>query len=381
MIRKITNTPRDYAWGSKDLISDYFGIEPTGKPMAEIWFGTHPGSPTRLSGSDQTLLELRGEPLSFLFKILAAGQPLSLQAHPTREQALEGFARENAAGIALDSELRNYKDDQHKPEMVVALTDFRALTGFREATETEVLFAKLQLHASEALASQIQLWRDLLAESIEKLFSYLLGQRGKNLLLIEDLLVAASNARASAVEFEGNLELLPELQRLYPGDPGVVISLMLNFVELREFEALQLGAGNIHAYLSGLSLEVMAASDNVLRGGLTPKHIDAQELVKVLNFTGGQVPTLQARKVANGVYEYARAVADYQLYRFELSGQNLLADLNLPSDSIAICTSGEVTIYDSQGETLTIKRGEAAYLADARLFSLSGNGVIFLATN
>ena len=145
MIRKITNSARDYAWGSKNLISDYFGIEPTGQPMAEIWFGTHPGSPTRLLGSEQTLIELRGKPLSFLFKILAAGQPLSLQAHPTVEQAREGFARENAAGIPLDSENRNYKDDQHKPEMVVALTPFRALTGFREASETEVLLAKLQL--------------------------------------------------------------------------------------------------------------------------------------------------------------------------------------------------------------------------------------------
>lgn len=381
MIRKITNSARDYAWGSKDLISDYFGIQSTGKPMAEIWFGTHPGSPTRVVDSEQTLIDLRGKPLSFLFKILAAGQPLSLQAHPTLEQAREGFARENAAGIAIDSEVRNYKDDQHKPEMVVALTPFRALTGFREATETEVLLAKLQLHATGEMAVQLQLWRDLLAESIERLFTYLLEQRGTGVLLTEELVSTAERTLDSAPEFAGNLTLLPELQQLYAQDPGIVISLMLNFVELGEFEALQLGAGNIHAYLSGLSLEVMAASDNVLRGGLTPKHIDSAELIKVLNFTGAEVPKLHAKKIANGIFEYPRAVSDYQLYRFELTGQNLLADLNLPSDSIAICTSGEVSIYDSLGDTATIKRGEAAYLADARLFTLSGNGVIFVATN
>lgn len=349
--------------------------------MAEIWFGTHPGSPTRVVDSEQTLIELRGQPLSFLFKILAAGQPLSLQAHPTREQAREGFARENAAGIAIDSEVRNYKDDQHKPEMVVALTPFRALTGFREATQTEVLLAKLQLHASGLMAEQLQLWRDLLAESIERLFTYLLQQRGTGVLLTDELVVTAERTLDSAPEFAGNLTLLRELQRLYPQDPGIVISLMLNFVELSEFEALQLGAGNIHAYLSGLSLEVMAASDNVLRGGLTPKHIDSTELIKVLNFSGAEVPKLNAKKIANGIFEYPRSVSDYQLYRFELSGQNLLADLNLPSDSIAICTSGEVAIYDSLGETATIKRGEAAFLADARLFTLSGNGIIFIATN
>ena len=349
--------------------------------MAEIWFGTHPGSPTRLLGSEQTLIELRGKPLSFLFKILAAGQPLSLQAHPTVEQAREGFARENAAGIPLDSENRNYKDDQHKPEMVVALTPFRALTGFREATETEVLLAKLQLQSSKPMASQLQIWRDLLGESIESLFTYLLQQRGNDVLLTDELVDTAARTLESAPEFAGNLTLLPELQQLYAKDPGIAISLMLNYVELKEFEALQLGAGNIHAYLSGLSLEVMAASDNVLRGGLTPKHIDSAELIKVLNFSGGEVPKLHAKKIGNGIFEYPRAVSDYQLYRFELSGHNLLADLNLPSDSIAICTSGEVAIYDSQGDAVTIKRGEAAYLADAKLFSLTGNGIVFVATN
>ena len=349
--------------------------------MAEIWFGTHPGSPTRLLGSEQTLIELRGKPLSFLFKILGAGQPLSLQAHPTVEQAREGFARENAAGIALDSENRNYKDDQHKPEMVVALTPFRALTGFREASETEVLLAKLQLQSSKPMASQLQIWRDLLGESIESLFTYLLQQRGNDVLLTDELVDTAARTLDSAPEFAGNLTLLPELQQLYAKDPGIAISLMLNYVELKEFEALQLGAGNIHAYLSGLSLEVMAASDNVLRGGLTPKHIDSAELIKVLNFSGGEVPKLHAKKIGNGIFEYPRAVSDYQLYRFELSGQNLLADLNLPSDSIAICTSGEVAIYDSQVDAVTIKRGEAAYLADAKLFSLTGNGIVFLATN
>lgn len=348
--------------------------------MAEIWFGTHPGSPAKMVSTSETLLEFRKQPLPYLLKVLAAGQPLSLQAHPTIEQAKAGFAYENAAGISLDDPKRNYKDENHKPEMIVALTDFRALTGFREATASEVLLAKLQQHATGELAEQLQIWRDLLADSIDKLFAHLLSQ-GTLGDLTRDLAEVARKALAEASEFRGNLELLNELENLYPGDPGIVVSLLLNYVELEPLEALQLPAGNIHAYLSGLGLELMAASDNVLRGGLTPKHIDVPELIKVLNFTGAEVPVLEAKKLARGLFEYPRTVPDYSFYRLEVSGENLLADLNLASDSIAICTSGEVQIYDSVGETETLKRSEAVFLSGARLFSVTGNGVLFIATN
>lgn len=381
MIRKIANTARDYAWGSTSLIPDYFGIPATGKPMAEIWFGTHEGSATKVVGEGISLLDLRGQKLSYLLKILAAGMPLSLQAHPSREQAIEGFARENAAGLALNDPKRNYKDDQPKPEMVVALTEFRALTGFREESRTHLLFAELAQFATGELADEIQLWRDLLGDSIEKLFSYLLSNRGSYAATVAALVECASEAASHESDFKKSFELVSELQKHFESDPGIVVSLMMNYLELQPYEALQLPAGNIHAYVSGLSVEIMAASDNVMRGGLTEKHVDLDELKKILAFEGIDIPKLEARKLANGLFQYPRLTSEYGLYRIEVSGGNLLADLDLPSGSIALCTSGEITIFDSQGETLAIKRGEAAYLADARLFSFLGNGVAFVATS
>lgn len=381
MITKLVNSARDYAWGSKNLISDFFGTAPTGKPMAEIWYGTHPGSLTKLANEDSTLLDLREQPLTYLLKILAAAQPLSLQAHPNREQAQLGFATENALGLPIDSPDRNYKDDQPKPEMVVALTEFKALCGFREETSSHALLAKLALNASPELALEINHWRDLLAESLQVLFEYLISQRTNLGQICADLVQTAEITRAAAPEFAGSLDLVCELNKIYPGDPGVVISLLMNFVELKPMESLQLPAGNIHAYVSGLAIELMAASDNVLRGGLTQKHIDDVELSKVLSFVGQEQPIVHAKRILNGLFEYPRMAEEFQLYRIEVSGENLLADLELPNGCIAICTAGSVSIFDSQGVTETLALSEVAYLADARLFSFTGNGTLFIATN
>ncbi len=363
MIRKITNRARDYAWGSKTLISDYFGLPATGQPMAEIWFGTHPGSPTFLADEPQTsLLEaLHNQPLPYLLKILAADQPLSIQAHPNSAQAVEGFARENAAGLALDAFNRNYKDDKHKPEMMVALVDgFEALCGFRDQNEAQAAFAG---------------FGPLLTE-----FAELLSQpAGLKLAFTRAFEVGPEIADITAA-LARQSPLAARLEALYPSDPGIIVAMLMNHVTLRAGEALYLPAGNIHAYLCGLGVEIMAASDNVLRGGLTPKHIDVAELLSVVDFHSLEVEVLKAQNVLSGLARYRADCPDFALYRVDVTGANVLADLKLDRDAIVLCTGGEIAVSDSLGERVVLRRSEAAIVtADAKFVSLAGSGTAFLA--
>jgi len=387
LIRKIANQARAYAWGSSTLIPEYFNLPATGGPMAEVWFGTHAGSLPTVADTQQDLLAFReGKQLPFLLKILAAGEPLSIQAHPNKEQAVAGFERENALGLALDDPKRNYRDDHHKPEMIVALTPFRALTGFRPLVDIIVSFQRivmqaqnLDLHVLEAAAAD---WVQVLRQSgIEVLFAGLLN-RPENLddACQQLSVLAKANRGINNVESK-NLEIVPLLQEQYPGDPGVVISQLLNLVELEPLQAVELGAGNVHCYLEGLGIEIMASSDNVLRGGLTQKHIDVTELRSIVDFASLEIEPMEAATEVNGLYRYPSEAEDYLLYRIEVGGQNLLADLTLTNDSIVLCTAGELAVGDSTGEREVLQKGEAAYLSGAKFYSFSGSGTAFLATS
>ena len=277
MFVEITNSPRDYAWGSTTLIPELLGVAPDGRPQAELWLGTHPGSPSRVVGRDGDLRDLVGE-LPFLLKILAAGTPLSLQAHPTTAQAQAGFARENAAGVPLDAPHRNYKDPYAKPEMVYALSDeFRALCGFRPVAETRAVLDAVRPGLLPGLRSDADL---------PAVFAWLLSGDPE----VADVVAAVEAlSRDADGDSWATVRLLAEH---YPGDPGVAISLLLHTVVLRAGEALYLPAGNIHAYLSGLGIELMGPSDNVLRCGLTPKHVDVPELRRIVDFAPVADPRL-----------------------------------------------------------------------------------------
>jgi mannose-6-phosphate isomerase len=379
VIFKITNTARDYAWGSRTLIPEYFGIAETGRPMAEIWFGTHEGSPARLVDEQALLLgKLNGKQLPFLLKILAAESPLSIQAHPNSVQASEGFARENAAGIGLQASDRNYKDDRHKPEMIVALSEFEALCGFKSQKQIRNLLESMldPTEVSEGFKTIVKHWLELFAseDGLHKLFVDIVNRRG-NLDGVNAELTEQANLSAQ-------FELAARLNILYPGDPGVIIALLMNHVWLEPGEALFLPAGNIHAYLSGLGVEVMASSDNVLRGGLTPKHIDAAELEHVLDFAPFEVDLVKTRELSKGLFEFVTPVDDFILYRAELSGEVVMADLNIPGASIILCTAGEVAVSNSIEERVVLRRGEAAFIGDdAKKFSLAGSGTAYLATS
>lgn len=380
MLLKITNQARDYAWGSHTLISDYFGIPATGKPMAEIWYGTHPVSPAVLEGEPEITLteKLKGHQLSFLLKILAADQALSIQAHPNSDQAQRGFIRENQMGIELDAPNRNYRDDRHKPEIIVALSDFEALCGFRPITEIEELLDDIRTHsqASVALVEMSAGWLRLLNgdDGLQKLFGDIANRRGNFDGIAAEL--------SSMADFDSRFVLAEQLNKIYPGDPGVLLALFMNRVFLEPGESLFLPAGNIHAYLSGLGVEVMASSDNVLRGGLTTKHIDVPELEVVLNFTPVPVPKVRPVELSSGLIHYPCDTDDFLLYRMEPNGQRMMAEISLPGESIILCTAGEVAISNSVEESQVLRRGEAAYLSgEARYFNLSGSGTAFLAAS
>jgi mannose-6-phosphate isomerase len=382
LLVKIANQPRNYAWGSRTLIADYFGpqIPATNEPMAEIWFGTHPGSASVLAENPERTLvsELGGKELKFLLKILAADQPLSIQSHPNSSQAKAGFERENSQGISLDAKNRNYKDDQPKPEMIVALSEFEALCGFKPIDEIDALLEDMETHTgvSEGFRTISANWRKLLHETdgLKKVFTDISHRKG-NL----DGFTAELTAMA---DFEARFALAERLNLLYPGDPGVILALLMNHVFLEPGQALFLDAGNVHAYLSGLGVEVMAASDNVLRGGLTPKHIDVDELERVVDFRAGKITPVIPREIVQGLTEYPCNTDAFLLYKAEPSGDRVLADLNMPGESIILCTAGEIALSNSLDERVILRRGEAAYMSsEAKLFTISGSGTAFLATS
>ena len=382
MLVKLTNQALDYAWGSKDLIPDYFGIEATGKPMAEIWFGTHDGSPTKVSGLEISLHDLlsaqgRADRLPFLLKILAAGAPLSIQAHPNPEQALAGFAKENAAGIEISAANRNYKDDKAKPEMIVALTkSFEALVGFADPRLVIEKFAEL-LEATESakLKTVLNRWITWLAEpeGIAKVTLDSLSSADCDDAFITDLIDAAEQCPSL-------VDLVSHLAFHHGTDRGIATALLLNHMVLSQGEAVFVPAGMPHAYLAGLGVEVMLASDNVLRGGLTPKHIDVAELSEVLVCEPTSPVVTRTKTLAVGFERFDLPTPEFEFYRAQVGSNNMLVDLNLPGDAIVLCTQGAVAVSSSKEEREVINAGEAAFISgDARTFSLSGNGTAFIA--
>jgi mannose-6-phosphate isomerase len=385
MIR-VENTPRDYAWGSTTEIANLRGVAPSGKPEAELWLGTHPGSPTRVvdpgeSEGAQTLPEYlhnRGEqPLPYLLKILAAAHPLSIQAHPSPQQARDGFARENAAGIPVDAPHRNYRDDAHKPELIYALSEnFEALCGVREIDATVAELEHLAAANAQACASTSAL----------AAFTHELLSRGEEAISWAlNWALTADNAAALVAEISiaGALvkdELLVELAQDYPGDPGIVIALLLNRVRLTKGQALYLPTGNMHAYIRGLGIELMAASDNVLRGGLTSKHIDVPELLSVVSDKVVPVPILEPVHVGAGIDLFVPDVPDFVLAHVEVTlDSSHLDTLALTRHAIATCTFGKVTITGSLSN-ITLNRGQNAFISgQEQELTFAGAGELFIA--
>jgi mannose-6-phosphate isomerase len=419
----ITNTPRDYAWGSRTAIAELLGSRPSGGPEAELWLGAHAGSPSRILdpsavGGARTLADwiaadpatalgplqagLRdgdGPYLPFLLKILAAASPLSLQAHPTIERARSGFALEDEAGVPADAAHRNYKDTLHKPELIYALSErFDALCGFRDVGEVRAVLAGLADRDERTPGARRDLFDRMLtalgadgdddgigaddndSRGLRAVFEWLSAGGDDVAALVERVIPAARDLAEEGSGFERELAVVALLAEAYPGDPGIVTSLLLNSVSLRRGEALYLPAGNIHAYLEGLGVELMAASDNVLRGGLTPKHVDVAELLEVLEFTPLPVPFLSPETPQPGVEVFRPDVPDFLLVRVALGDAVDTASAPLNGPAIAVCTAGRITVTGATAES-SVARGESVYVTpDEGKLTFSGQGELFLAT-
>ena len=380
MLIEISNTPRDYAWGSPTLIAELEGRTPSGAPEAEVWFGDHPGSPALVhDGSDRTLDTWLGEHaaaagvpvrLPYLLKLLAAGAPLSIQVHPSKEQAVAGFAREEAAGVPRDAGDRNYKDDNHKPEVIVALSDtFTALAGLRDLDATRRLLATLgDGEGVRALRARLDATEP--AAALRAAIGWALGEA--DAASIEQIIEAAASAESE--EFAAESRLTRTLASAYPGDPGVVVALLMNLVELKRGEAIFVPAGVLHAYVAGLGVEIMAASDNVLRGGLTPKHIDVAELLALVDFRPAAPPVLAARAAGEGVEIFAPGIPDFSLAHVREAGA-----VDLDGVSIVVSVGGEAVVTGTSGTSIALAPGRAAvFTPDESPVTVAG-GDVFVA--
>lgn len=370
MLLSLSNVPRDYAWGSTSLLADLEGREATGAPEAEVWFGDHPGDPADVDGAT-TLDAVTGGKLPYLLKLLAAADPLSIQVHPTIAQARNGWRREEA--LAADDPTRNYRDANHKPELIVALSErFEALGGLRPVADTLRLLKSLDESAGvSALRSRLDGLSD--EDALRDAVGWLLS--GEAQREVDEIIAAL--AAASSDEFDAELEAVRGIAKRYPGDPGVVVALLMNYIVLGRGEAIFLRAGLLHAYVSGLGVEIMAASDNVLRGGLTPKHIDVPELLSVLDTTPGEVPVLAAAS-SGAVTAYPVDVPDFALRRVVLSGEPLSLDVAGPA--IVLATGGEISVTGTDADAIAVPIGSAVFATeDETSLTLSGTGEAFVA--
>ncbi|PKI91266.1 mannose-6-phosphate isomerase, class I [Actinomycetales bacterium SN12] len=380
MFLEIDNTPRDYAWGLIDGVAHVRGTAPTGRKEAELWLGAHPSAPSAVVGDapwpalDAWERET-GATLPFLLKVLCAAEPLSLQAHPSTAQAKEGFERENALGIPLDAPNRTYRDPHAKPEMIVALHDgFEALCGFRPLADVrDDLQTLAGLIDDSAASSALSTWQQHLggADGIRNAFLWLLsGDESLPALVAAVTEVAARDARFA---------LLARIAEAHPADSGILGALMLQHLTLRAGEALWLPAGNIHAYLRGSGIELMGPSDNVMRGGLTGKHIDTVELDRVLDARESGDPRLVPEIVSDGIRVFRpveRSTADdpgFELYAAEADGE-----IALDGPAIALATDGEFELA-SGDERISMPRGRAVLISRPAAMRITGAGRLFVA--
>jgi mannose-6-phosphate isomerase len=383
---------QNYAWGSLSAIAELRGEPPGGEPQAELWIGAHPMGPS--TAGDISLVDAIaidpigtlgddscarfGERLPFLLKVLAAERPLSLQAHPSRAQAAAGFAREEAAGIPINAPNRVFKDANHKPELICALTEFEALCGFRPVRDTAAGLELIDTPTTLGMAARLRTEHPAMA--LQGIVRHLLELRPDAAAgVVAEVTDGCRRVAAAHGPFAAPAHLAVRLAEEFPGDPGVVVSLLLNHIVLAPGEALSLVAGNMHAYIKGVGVELMANSDNVLRGGLTTKHISVSGLLDVVDWTPVPDPTCRPARDGQRL-QYPSPSEEFALERlscgpetFVVLGPELLWCANAAVE--VVCTRGAVT------EELHLPRGAAAFVpASTGSYQLRGSGVVFRAT-
>jgi len=377
-MERLRGVVQHYAWGSRAALPRLLGVPADGRPWAELWFGAHPIAPASIArdgewrslyeviGADpvgelgRSVVERFGPRLPFLVKVLAAAEPLSLQAHPSADQARAGYAREEALDIPRRADNRLYRDDWPKPELMCALETFDAVCGFRPVGSTVTMFDALGVAELQPFTEVLRRSPD--ADGLRYVLGSLLTMPGGDQALLVSSVAAAADCLAGAWPLER--AALESLYARYPGDVGVVVALLLNCVRLAPGEAVYLDAGNLHSYLGGTGVEVMATSDNVLRGGLTPKHVDVPELLRVVDTAPLAEPVLHAH---DGQYD--TPAPQFHLRRFDIAGS-----LELDAGD------GPQIIWCCDGEFRGLRRGGAVYLRHGSGATLVGAGSVFQTT-
>lgn len=393
-IYRLENSIQPYAWGSRTAIAELLGEPfPTQDPQAELWMGTHPKGPsTAVSDDFRHLLshliasqprevvgndsvQRFGPVLPYLFKVLAVARPLSIQAHPDKEQAQEGFSREEKEGVPIDASHRNYRDDNHKPEIICALTPFWALNGFRPMKEAVSL---LEPVCPDVLKNAL---RDLEKNGFQRIRAFF----GTMMTLSDQERRAASVAASTkARALSGTSSVyrwMVELGVAYPADMGVLSPALLNLICLSPGQALYLPAGQLHAYLEGVGIELMANSDNVLRGGLTPKHVDVAELLRVARFEETTVDLLTPEPAGDGESFYACPAKEFQLSVIRTTKSRPYRSSATRSVEILFCSEGDGKIAtDGHTRPLLIEKGDS-FLVPACLppYRITGSNTVFKA--
>jgi mannose-6-phosphate isomerase len=392
----LRNTIQEYGWGSRTAIAELLGQPaPTDTPQAELWMGTHLKAVSRVwcKGHWRSLLEVVQENpaevlgtdvaqrfsdnLPFLFKVLAADRPLSIQAHPNRDQARQGYARENEAGLPLDSPRRNYRDGNHKPEIICALTPFWALNGFCRIEEILRRFGKIRVPSLAGEIDTLRRWPN--RQGLRNFFSDLMT-------LAREQQERALDEALTSIELHTGEEpvfgWILKLNREYPGDIGVLSTILLNLVRLEPGQAMYLPAGELHAYLGGVGMELMANSDNVLRGGLTPKHVDINELVAILSFAGKDVEVLTPTRLVSGEEVYETHAEEFVLSVISVGENSPFTSDSCRSVEIMICTNGEARVTDlSISEVTSVNKGTSIVIPAAlEQYRIEGNATLYKAT-
>lgn len=377
---RLSNAVQHYAWGSPTAIPTLLGIEPTGEPVAEAWFGAHPSAPSscltadgrqvasapeliaadadRMLGED--VAARFGPSLPYLLKLIAADSPLSLQVHPHIAAAREGYEREERAGIPSSAPHRNYRDRNHKPELVYAVTRFEAMCGFRAPRRAAELLQGLD--ASLAQELHAILVEQPTAVGIEKAFTHLLRPETRPSVDEVAQVVAACATRLDQGSPSPRADrTVLRLHECYPGDPGVVTSLLLNPVTLQPGDALFVPAGGVHAYLRGVGVEVMASSDNVLRAGLTPKHVDVEELLRNVDYVAAPPIRIAPERFHGATRVYYAPVDDFELSVTRMAdGQ--VHPLPGRGPRVLLCLEGRMTVGTAHDGELLLTRGQAAFV-------------------
>lgn len=390
MIVALENPVRSYDWGSITALPAILGVRPTGRPQAELWAGAHPGSPSRLAGGGPALDEYLatdpetllgpvatarfGDRLPFLLKILTVDRPLSIQVHPTIAQAEAGYAADDAAGVPLTAPHRRYRDRSHKPEMVVAMTPFEALLGFADPPATAGTLAGFDLPALGPLVGALR------AGSLRDAVDVVLGASPDEAGALAAEVTAVA-AKSAAADDRGLFDLIARLAVDHPADRGILLALLMEHVRLEPGDAAFVPAGVPHCYLHGVAVEPQASSDNTLRAGLTPKHVDLDEVARILRYEPGGVLRVSPATTGRPGHEavFPVPVDEFVLTRWDLDGAAAEVGDGRPAPWVLLVLSGRVEVV-SGVDVVAVGPGEAVFVpaADAGgVPTLRGSGTVF----